>query len=115
VILKMDTSDWSNGIRYQIFDTRPKTELSSGNKGKVRVDDAADIIWQAILRGPAGGGGVTDAPVVARWSGQPTGCRCRAVQIEPIIITLKAPGPQRLKLEFDGPLSNFAFNFNLRR
>jgi hypothetical protein len=28
---------------------------------------------------------------------------------------LKAPGPQRLKLEFDGLLSNFAFRFNLRR
>ena len=28
--------------------------------------------------------------------------------------TLKAPGSTRLKLECDDPLSNFAFNFNLR-
>jgi hypothetical protein len=26
-ILKMDSADWSSGIRYQIFDTRPDTEL----------------------------------------------------------------------------------------
>jgi hypothetical protein len=29
--------------------------------------------------------------------------------------TLKAPGAKRLKLKHDGPLSNFAFKFNLRR
>jgi hypothetical protein len=28
---------------------------------------------------------------------------------------LKAPGTTRLKLKYDDPLSNFAFNFNLRR
>jgi hypothetical protein len=28
---------------------------------------------------------------------------------------LKTPGPTLLKLIYDGPLSNFAFNFNLRR
>jgi hypothetical protein len=28
---------------------------------------------------------------------------------------LKSPGPMPLKLRFDGPLSSFAFNFNLRR
>ena len=28
---------------------------------------------------------------------------------------LKAPGTKRLKLKCDSPLSNFAFNFNLRR
>jgi hypothetical protein len=37
------------------------------------------------------------------------------VQVEPITPTLKAPGPQRLKLKFDGLLSNFAFKFNMRR
>jgi hypothetical protein len=26
-ISKMDSSDWSNGIRYHIFDTRPDTEF----------------------------------------------------------------------------------------
>jgi len=39
----------------------------------------------------------------------------RAVQVDPIKPTLKAPGSKRLKLIFDGPLSNFAFKFNLRR
>ena len=29
--------------------------------------------------------------------------------------TLKAPEPKRLKLRYDTLLSNFAFNFNLRR
>jgi len=28
---------------------------------------------------------------------------------------LKAPGIKRLKLKYDGPLSNVAFKFNLRR
>jgi hypothetical protein len=27
VILEMDSSDWSNGIRYHIIDTRPDTEF----------------------------------------------------------------------------------------
>jgi len=39
----------------------------------------------------------------------------RAVQIDPIKPTVKAPGPQHLKLEYDGLLSNFGFKFNLRR
>jgi len=37
------------------------------------------------------------------------------VQVDPIKPALKAPGTKRLKLIYDGPLSNFAFNFNLRR
>jgi len=41
--------------------------------------------------------------------------RGRAVQVDPIKPALKAPGTKRLKLIYDGPLSNFAFNFNLRR
>jgi len=37
------------------------------------------------------------------------------VQVDPIKPTLTAPGTKRLKLKCDGPLSIFAFNFNLRR
>jgi hypothetical protein len=37
------------------------------------------------------------------------------VRVDPIKPTLKAPGPQRLKLEFDGLLSISAFKFKLRR
>jgi len=39
----------------------------------------------------------------------------KAVQVDPIKPTLKAPGSMLLKLRYDGPLSEFAFNFNLRR
>ena len=39
----------------------------------------------------------------------------RAVQVEPMKSTLKAPGAQRLKLQYDESLSSFAFKFNLCR
>ena len=39
----------------------------------------------------------------------------RAVQVDPIKPTLKAPGTKRLKLKYDEVLSNFAFRFHLRR
>jgi hypothetical protein len=38
--------------------------------------------------------------------------RCKLNPMKPM---LKATGTRRLKLECDEPLSNFAFNFNLRR
>jgi len=37
------------------------------------------------------------------------------VQVDPMKPVLKQPGTERLNLECDEPLSNFAFNFNLRR
>jgi len=37
------------------------------------------------------------------------------VQLDPIKPKLKPPGTKRLKLAYDGLLSNFAFKFNLRR
>jgi hypothetical protein len=38
------------------------------------------------------------------------------VQVDPIKLTLKAPGIKLLKLKYDNkPLSNFAFRFNFRR
>ena len=36
------------------------------------------------------------------------------MQVDPIKPTLKASGYDRLKLKFDDPLLNCAFNFNLR-
>ena len=39
----------------------------------------------------------------------------QAVQVEPVTPPLKAPGTKRLKLTCEEPLSNFAFNINLRR
>ena len=41
--------------------------------------------------------------------------RGRAVQVDPIKPTLKAPGTERLKLKHDVPPLNFAFNLKLRR
>ena len=35
--------------------------------------------------------------------------------VDPIKPTLNAPGSERLKSKFENPLSNFAFEFNLRR
>jgi len=37
------------------------------------------------------------------------------VQVDPINPALKSPGTKRLKLKYDEPPSNFAFQFNLRR
>ena len=37
-----------------------------------------------------------------------------AVQVEPMKFNSKAPGTKRLTLKYDEPLSNVAFNFNLR-
>ena len=37
------------------------------------------------------------------------------MQVDPIKPMLKAPRTKRLNLQYDEPLSNFAFKFNLRR
>ena len=37
------------------------------------------------------------------------------MQVDPIKLTLKAPGMKLLKLKYDKPLSKFAFKFKLRR
>ena len=37
------------------------------------------------------------------------------MQVDPMKATLTVPGSKRLKLENQKTLSNFAFNFNLRR
>ena len=39
----------------------------------------------------------------------------KAVQVDPIKPTLKAPGIKRLKLKYDKPLANVAFKFNWSR
>jgi len=41
--------------------------------------------------------------------------RGRAVQVDPVRPMLKAPGSVHLTLRYDGPVSNFAYNFILRR
>ena len=37
------------------------------------------------------------------------------MQVDPIKTNFKLPGTKRLRLKCDGPLSNFAFKFKLRR
>ena len=68
---------------------------------------AAAAAGDAAATAAAAGGGGCRAD-----GGTPPG---RAVQVDPIKPTLKAPGSGRLKLKCDEPLSNFAFKFNLRR
>jgi len=59
--------------------------------------------------GGGGGGGGLGTP------GSRAGLPGRSVLVEPIQPKLKLPGIERLKLKCDEPLSNFAFNFRLRR
>jgi len=56
-------------------------------------------------------------PMMSRTHGQPASPTTlgRALQVDPIQPILIAPGTKRLNLKCDEPLSNFGFNFNLRR
>ena len=45
----------------------------------------------------------------------PPSVRGKAMQVDPLTPKLKALGSRRLKLKYGKLLSNFAFNFNLRR
>ena len=64
----------------------------------------AGIICEALQRGRRAGAGANS--VIRRG---------RVVQVEPIKPTSTAPGTKCLKLNYDELLSNFAFNFDLRR
>ena len=67
-----------------------------------------NIIWfERVLRRALVFGGVQHALHAAQ--------RGRAVQLDPIKPKLKPPGNERLKLNRDILLSNFAFKLNLRR
>jgi hypothetical protein len=48
-------------------------------------------------------------------TGDDTAALGKAVQVDPVKPMLKPPETKRLKPKCDGPLSNFAFEFNLRR
>jgi hypothetical protein len=62
--------------------------------------DVASNIWHALIHGD----------LRRRRS-----AHGRAVQVDPIIPTLKAPGTKRLKLQYDELLSSCPFKFSLRR
>ena len=54
-------------------------------------------------------------PLRGGGAAQAVGAVGRAVQVDPVKPTLKAPGTKRLKLKYVTSLSNFAFKFKLRR
>ena len=59
-------------------------------------------------------GGARAAVHTGEQAGRPAASHGRAMQVEPIKPTLKAPGIKLLKLKCDRPLSKFALKFNLR-
>ena len=71
------------------------------------LDDVVGNTCQALGRGA-----VRAVPHRRRRSRSTPG---RAVQVDPIKPAFKPPGTKRLKLIYDGPVSNVAFNINLRR
>jgi hypothetical protein len=66
-------------------------------------------------RGHGRGGGGAEAGRARHHRAPRPALPGRAVQVDPIQPTLKSPGMKPLKLEYDKPLSSFAFKFNLRR
>jgi hypothetical protein len=56
-----------------------------------------------------------EEPHINIYSGFEEECIGRAVRVDPIRPTLKAPGSVLSKLRYDGPVSNCAFNLHLRR
>jgi len=63
---------------------------------------------------PAAAAQAERAGVQLRRQDQTDGRHGRAVQVDPIKPTLKAPVSKSLKLKYDKPVSNVAFKFNLR-
>jgi hypothetical protein len=90
---------------------RHRMLFTSKKRGfKVPVNDIASIIRRALVPGASRGGhepaAVDWARARARWGGAD-----RPYETP----KLKPPGAERLKLKYDGLLSRFAFNLNLRR
>jgi len=127
--LKLSSVD--RHLRYPGKLRRSYDEVQHKKRGcRYRFDDAASKTCQALHDGDAGHPGLLPRPGTAprlhdsslrrRWQHRRRfprhlHCQCRAVQVDPIKPMLKAPGTERLKLEYDGTPSNFAFKFNLRR
>ena len=86
--------------------------FSGGGGGGGRGRASNSGIWSQQLRpvGETGGSdpGYDPGPLSAPAQG-------KAVQVEPMKPVLTPPGSMLLKLRHDGPLSNFAFDFNVRR
>jgi hypothetical protein len=81
-----------------------QVERHHGERGRQGVWENNVYVDPAVRPRAAGDGG----------RGERGGHRGRAVQVDPIKPTLKAPGTKRLKLYYDEPPSNFGFKCNLR-
>jgi hypothetical protein len=91
-----------------LHENRYLTDLRTGAAGAVAVKHLAVEGAKSVAF--IGTGAI--AEVMARSAACIYG---KAVQIDPIKRTLKAPGTERLKLTYDKVLSSFAFEFNMRR
>jgi len=89
-------------------------QLQRGRRDCSRGTRPGDAGSRAGLRAERAGRGAGEAavPAPARVRRRAPG---RAVQVDPIKPTLRAPGTQHLKPKCDKLLSNSAFEFNLRR
>jgi len=63
----MDSSDWSNGIRYHIFDTSPDTEFKMASYEVASIISLALNHGCALDQGVGTVGGVPDYPGAAEW------------------------------------------------
>ena len=79
------------------------------------ASDAATAYAATSARAYAAASAVPAAAAAPNTATAAAARRGKAVQVDPIKPTLKAPATKRLKLKYDNLRSNFAFHFNLRR
>ena len=119
VVIKQLVVGLTRGAVVQVTPPAHKVDFSemAGRRGRAlaggaRGQRAAGAARADPQRRPPARRGDDQHRVWFRCAGTGQG---RAVQVEPIKHTLKAPGPKYLKLEYDKLLSTFAFKFNSRR
>jgi hypothetical protein len=96
-------------LAVQVDRDKPKLKLPRTKRLKLKCDQTAFKFCFQFELAPLHPGGVSAA---AHSGGGQLG---RTVQVDPMKPTLKAPVSMLLKLRYDGPVSSFAFKFNLRR
>jgi hypothetical protein len=117
------------GVEAAAGAATPEEAAASPTSGDVGGGGAAAAAGDGGGGGDGGGDGggeyVNLALLPGEWApelgaaavfhGLKTSLPGRAVQVDPIKPTLKAPQSERLILQYDEPPANFAFTFNLRR
>jgi len=101
----------------------PTLKATGTERLKLQYDKLLSISLQLCFQfqlaplqlGVCSGRGAAHLVLCLVGSGDPSHRHGRAVLFDPIKPTFKPPGCMLLKLRYDGPVSNFAFNFNLRR